>query len=169
MSEEPDRAREPASDKRLELAYTAAQDTLNLQDATLTNTRTRANNLLATTALFISFSAGVGLINTDPAKGAVFCPFVAVVLLLVVVALGASVLIVVWPAKDWCWVPSASIILAKTNAGESEAAIREFVIEKMIEGARANHDMLKTRQNAFRCAVILLVIEVVLLVGALAV
>jgi hypothetical protein len=159
---------EPTSDVRLELAYDAAQEMLSLQDATLTSTRTRANTLLATTALFISFSAGVGLINTDPDKGSVFCPGVAAVLLLVVVALGVSVLYVAWPANDWCWVPSASIIIQMTNAGDDESAIRRHVIDEMIKGAKANHSMLKNRQNAFRVAVALLVVEVVLLIGALA-
>ena len=37
---------EPSSDKRLELAYEAAQDLLKMQEALLSNTRTRANNLL---------------------------------------------------------------------------------------------------------------------------
>lgn len=159
---------EPASDKRLELAYAAAQERLKLQDATLTSTRTRANNLLATTALFVSFSAGVGLINRDSESDSALCPGVALLLLLVVVALGISVLVVVWPAKDWCYTPSASIIMQMTVAGESEAAIRRHVIGAMIAGADANHEMLKDRQNAFRCAVILLVVEVALLISGLA-
>ena len=61
-----------ASDKRLELSYDAAAKKLSMQDATLGNVRTRANTLLATAALFTSFSAGIGLISTDPTKGSVF-------------------------------------------------------------------------------------------------
>jgi hypothetical protein len=155
-------------DKRLELAYAAAQDRLKSQNDALSNTRTRANNLLATTALFISFSAGVGLINTDPSKGMVLCPFVAVVLLLVVMALGGCVLFVAWPAKNWSFNASARIILERIDAGEDEATVRRFVTQKMIEGADRNHPKLEGRQNAFRVAVALLVVEVVLLVGALA-
>ena len=78
------------SDKSLELAYTAAQDMLKEQVGTLARLRARANDLLSTAALFISFSAGVGLINNDPGKGTVFRSGVAVVLLLAVVALGAK-------------------------------------------------------------------------------
>jgi hypothetical protein len=73
---------EPAADKRLELAYDAIQEKLKMQDATLASTRTWANNLLATSALFIS-SAGVGLINNDPTKGPHFAPVLPAVLLLV--------------------------------------------------------------------------------------
>jgi hypothetical protein len=159
---------ETAADKRLELAYTAAQDLLESQSDTLSNTRTRANNLLATTALFISFSAGVGLINTDPNKGMVLCPFVAVVLLLVVGGLGGCVLYVAWPAKDWAHTPSARIILERIDAGDDEATIRRLITSKMIEGADRNSTKLKPRQIAFRVAVALLVVEVLLLVGALA-
>jgi hypothetical protein len=46
---------EGPSDKRLELAYDAAEKKLSMQDATLGNVRTRANTLLATAALFTSF------------------------------------------------------------------------------------------------------------------
>lgn len=159
---------EPASDKRLELAYAVAQERLKLQDATLANTRTRASNLLATTALFISFSAGVGLIQSDPDSESALCSGIALILLLVVVALGISVLVVVWPAKMWCYTPSASKIMARIAAGDDEAAIRRYVIDAMITGAEANHDMLELRQNAFRCAVVLLVVEVVLLLCAIA-
>jgi hypothetical protein len=139
-----------------------------MQDATLANTRTRANNLLATTALFISFSAGVGLISNDPDKGSMLCPGVAAVLLLAVVALGVCVLIVAWPAKDWAYVPSASVILKMTDGGHTEAGIRRYVTEEMIKDARTNGAMLKFRQNAFRVAVVLLVVEVAVLIGALA-
>ncbi|CAM3372222.1 hypothetical protein BST27_29730 [Mycobacterium intermedium] len=159
---------ELTSDKRLELAYAAAQDRLKLQDATLANTRTRANNLLATTALFVSFSTGVGLISTNSESETALCPGVALVLLLVVVALGISVLVVAWPAKGWCYTPSASKIMTRIADGDSEADIRRYVIDAMIRGAEANHSMLELRQNAFRCAVVLLVVEIALLLSALA-
>ncbi|MGV0778741.1 hypothetical protein [Mycolicibacterium elephantis] len=157
------------SDKRLDLAYDAAQKKLSLQDSTLSNTRTRANNLLATSALFISFSAGVGLVRTDPTRGAIFPACAAWVLLVVVVALGVSVLIVVWPVKNWCYVPSASIIMQKIAAGDDEVAIRRHVINAMIEGSATNATALSRKQDAFRVAVVLLVLLVALLVGALAI
>lgn len=155
------------SNKSLELAYDAAKQHLALQDSTLSSTRTRANNLLATTALFVSFSAGVGLLHTDPAAGEVIPAWVAEVLLILVVALGACVLVVVWPAKNWTYVPSASVILEKIDAGDDEALIRRYVTQAMIDGARTNHGMLTRKQTAFRCAVVLLVIEIALLLGAL--
>ena len=156
------------SDKRLELAYEAAQTKLSLQDGTLSNTRTRASGLLATTALFVSFSAGVGLIGDGSNEGvAAISPYVAGVMLVLVVALGACVVVVLLPAKGWCYVPSAEIILEKTDAGWSESEIRRHVISAMIAGAQSNSKMLVARQKAFRAAVWLLILEVVVLVATL--
>lgn len=161
MSEPPD------SDKRLELAYDAAEKMLALQDSTLANVRTRANNLLAATAVFISFAAGVGMINTDPKKGLLLPVIAGLVLLTIVIAVGVNVLMIMWPAKGWCYVPSAKVIMEKTNAGEDEAAIRRHVIEKMIAGAKANGTMLADKQNKFRWAVGLVAAEVAVLAGIL--
>jgi hypothetical protein len=155
---------QPTSDKRLELAYNAAEKWLTMQDATLTSVRTRANTLLATAALFTSFSAGIGLINTDPSKGAAFPTIAAGVLLLVIVALGACVGVVNWPARGWVFVPSAPQIMERYRAGQDEAEIREWVIDKMISGAKRNATQLGFKQKAFRAAALLLAGEVALLV-----
>jgi hypothetical protein len=56
------------SDTRLELAYAAGQARLSGQNATLANLRSRANNLLATSALLSSLATGIGLLNTDPRR-----------------------------------------------------------------------------------------------------
>lgn len=160
-------ANESVSDKRLELAYEAGQDLLKMQEDLLANTRTRANTLLTASALFVSFSVGVGLINTDPKKGAIFPAWLAIVLLLLVVGVGVSVAIVLWPTKDWCFGPSASKIIKKIDEGKSEVDIRRYVTDAMIDGAAANLKMLERRQNAFRLAAFLLVVEVVALVGGL--
>ncbi|MEZ0358154.1 hypothetical protein [Mycobacterium sp. SA01] len=153
-----------ASDKRLELAYDAAQKKLAMQDTTLSNVRTRANTLLATAALFTSFSAGVGLINSDPSKGPVLSSCAGSALLIIVILLGACVFYVSWPAKGWHFVPSASIIMKKYRASETEEAIRIFVTDAMIKGSTENQPKLDRRQKAFRAAIFLLVVEVALLV-----
>lgn len=158
---------EPVSDKRLDLAYEAGQDILKVQDDLLANTRTRANTLLTASALFVSFSVGVGLINTDPKKGAIFPAWLAIALLLLVVGVGVSVGIVLWPTKNWCFGADAEKIIKKIDEGKSEVDIRRYVTDAMINGADANIQMLERRQNAFRLAAFLLVVEVVVLVGGL--
>jgi hypothetical protein len=160
---------ETASDKRLELAYDAGEKKLAMQDSTLGNVRTRANNLLAVAALFTSFAAGLGLINTDPTHGPVISSCAAIMLLVVVMLLGVTVLYVIWPAKDWAFVPSARKIMDRYREGQSEDAIREYVIGEMIVGGNKNARALDEKQVAFRIAVILLVVEVALLLMILVV
>lgn len=155
------------SDKRLELAYDAAQKKLAMQDATLGNVRTRANTLLATAALFTSFSAGIGLLNTDSSKGPVFPTCAATWLAVIMVLLGVCVVYISWTVKEWHYVPSARIIMEKIGKNKSEDEIREFVTKAMIDGADSNAPPLRRRQLAFRASNILLVIEVSLLVGVL--
>jgi hypothetical protein len=155
------------SDKRLELAYDAAAKTLTMQDTTLGNVRTRANNLLATAALFTSFSAGVGLINTDPKKGAVLSSGSGGALLAAVILLGISVLVVVWPTKKWHFGPSATAILAQVDQGKDEIALRRFVTDAMISGIAENKKSLAWKQRFFRAAVVLLVGEVSVLIWIL--
>lgn len=78
-------------------------------------------------------------------------------------------LIVAWPAKKWIFVPHAGVILDMANQGKSEDEIRRHVVTELIKGADRNAEMLKFRQDAFRVAVVLLIGEIVLLIGALAV
>ena len=152
------------SAQQLELAYDAGETTLASQDTTLGNVRTRANNLLSTAALFISFSAGVGLINTDHTKGPVLSPIKALALLAVVAALGVCVLFALWPVHYWIFSPSAKKLLNQSNT-ETREELQAFVVEAMITGIDDNDDALKGKQRAFRYAAMLLLVEILLLVG----
>jgi len=55
----------------IKLAYEEARAGLKEQDSTLSNIRNRATGLLAAAAVATSFAAAVGLLNTDPGRGAV--------------------------------------------------------------------------------------------------
>jgi uncharacterized membrane protein YidH (DUF202 family) len=166
--------KEPAStpaaavgDNRLVLAYDAATNALKSQDGTFGNIRTRASTVLATAALLTSFAAGLGLINTDRAKGAVLPVPAAWLLLALLLLVGGLVLFVQWPVRVWRYGPSAGVILERRDRGDSEDSIREFVTKKMIDGIGANRAVLTRRQNALRASVFLLLVEVVVLVCAL--
>lgn len=149
------------ADKRLELAYDAAAKRLTMQDTTFGNVRTRANNLLATAALFISFSAGIGLINTDPKKAAVLSPCIATALLVVVLLLGICVLFVLLPTRGWIYGPSAQKIMDMRDIEKkNEEEIRTEVITKMIDGIDSNRKKLNARLWGFRLAALLLVVEI---------
>jgi len=155
-------------DKRLELAYDAAQEILRVQDSTLGNTRSRANSLLATGALLTSISAGIGLVNIDPDRGAVLPVAGAWSLLTIMVILGTLVLFVLWPIKVWHFGPDPSVIVDMRRKGASDDATREFVIEELIKGIAMNAETLTRRQTAFRWAAVALVVEVATLVATLA-
>jgi hypothetical protein len=135
-----------------------------MQDGTLGSVRTRANNLLATAALFTSVSAAIGLINTDPHRGAVLAPWKALVLVSVVAVLGFCVVYVLWPIDNWQFGPDPQSILNESAADKDESSIRKTVTGAMITALGTNAVALKSKQKAFRWAAGLLVAEVVLLV-----
>jgi hypothetical protein len=165
--DQPSARDQPEPDKRLELAYEVAQTIVSVQDTTLGNLRTRANNLLAAAAVFTSFSTGIGLLNNDPSKGVVLSVGAAVILLAVVVAIGIYVLRVLWPVNDWCFAASAEEILEKVD-DESETwdvdDVRRFVINTLNKGKNDNEKILEKKHADFRTAAMLLVGEIVLLV-----
>ncbi len=153
------------ADRGIELAYTAGELQLTAQTASLESLRTRANTILAATAIFASFATGVGLINIDPSRGAVLNPVAAGLLLAVVIAVSGFALYVVWPIEQWVYVTSARKILARCDAGDDEEAVRRYVIGELIEGSKANAAELQRKLTAFRWAASLLVAEIVLLVA----
>lgn len=153
----------PRSEQQLELAYEAGQKTLEAQDTSLGNVRTRANTLLSTSALFVSFSTGLGLINADPNKGAILSATKAIVLLSVVLVLGLCVLFVYWPVNPWIYSVSAEKLMHQSNSA-TKGELQAFVLSEMTQGVENNQVALELRQLAFRCAAALLIVEIVLLV-----
>jgi hypothetical protein len=153
----------PRSQQQLDLAYEACQKTLASQDTTLGNVRTRANTLLSTSALFVSFSAGIGLINTDPHKGTVLSAPKALALLFVVLALGLCVLFVLWPIDGWIFSVSARKLMQRSNT-DTRAALQTYVLEEVVQGIEDNRVALDTKQRGLRCAAMLLLVEILLLV-----
>ena len=153
----------PPSEQQLELSYDAGEKTMSAQDTHLGDVRSRANILLSTSALFISFSAGIGLIKTDPTKGAVLSPTKGIVLLFVVLVLGLCVLYVLWPVKEWIYSADAEKLMKRSNS-DTRKELQAFVVEEMIKGINRNDNALNAKQRAFRFAAALLIVEIVLLV-----
>jgi hypothetical protein len=172
-SDQPVPSQQPATtneqvptDKRLELAYEAARETLNMQQVSLANLRTQANTLLATAALFTSFSVGIGLLHSDPTKAPVLSSGKGLLLLAVVAAIGFCVLSVLWPA-NWQFGPSAKVIMLEYYEGHDEASIRKHITNEMQNGFEANREKLRQKQLGFRLAAALLLVEVGLLIAYL--
>lgn len=155
---------EGASDKRLELAYEAGQKALGIQDSTLDNVRTRANYLLASAALIMGFSAGL-LIHTSTRKHEVLDWWKALSLLVVLVALAILVFVVLRPLRAWYFAPSAKEIMDKFDQDISEKSILKDITDEMIKGTEKNRELLDEKQNVFKFAVALLVVEVGLLLA----
>lgn len=155
------------SDARLELAYDAAAIALSQQDTTLGNLRNRATALLTAAALVTSFSTGVGLVNTDPARGEVLPVWTALALLAILVAIGILSTVVLWPVKSWRFGPDSTVILKGITKGDDVNAIRKHVAEQMTAGRNQNGKKLAKRTNCYRGGVVLLVLEVIVLVLAL--
>jgi hypothetical protein len=162
---------QPAVDKRLELAYDAAEKRLAIQLTTLGNLRTLANVALAAATLFVTISVGFGLFNTDKTKGPVLDPSHAK--LLIGVLVGVLILLttcvgtVFLPVKKWEYTPSAKKIMTKYYVFNDEALIRRYVIDEMIRGIEKNNNTLKRRFWGFRTALVLVVAEVALLLSML--
>lgn len=154
-----------AADPRLQLEYEAAADTLKMQSATLDSLRSRATNVLSTAALLTSFSAGIGLLNLDPKRGATFPLTAAIGLLAVTIGIGILVTRVHWPVT-FHHGPSASRMQELRLAGKSESQVRDNLVGEMLKGASENRTALTNKVKAFQLGSILLLVDVVILLVA---
>jgi hypothetical protein len=154
------------SSQQLELAYDAGQKTLDAQTTSLGNVKTRANTLLSTAALFVSFSTGLGLISADQTKGPVLSTPKALALLGVVLVLGLCTLFVYWPVNPWHYTVSAEKLMQQSEEATKEE-LQEYVVRALTQGVEDNQFALDAKQVAFRLAAGLLILEIVLLVAFL--
>ena len=100
----------------------------------------------------------------------------AVALIIIVAALGVSVLVVLWPTKKnkWTFVASATGILDASDARDAtgkfvndEDAIRRKVIKSLSAGGQTNAEIIAFKSKAFQLAATLLLAEVLLLLWVL--
>lgn len=157
-----------ALEDRVQLAYTAAVNTLSRQNATLNNLRSRATALLTVAALSTSFSTGVGLLNVNHANGTTFPTWAAYTLLGIVVVIGALCVFILWPIHAFGYDPSANYILEHADQGESADQIARALADVMIRGRNDNDRGINVRMTAFQVGAVLLIVEVAVLVIALA-
>jgi hypothetical protein len=153
----------PASDARLKLEYEAARELLKMQDATLANVRSRATNVLSTAALLTSIAVGVGLINTDPKRGATFPAEAGWALLAMTVGIGMLVLYVHWPVNPWTFGPSPVMMRELRADNADESRVIEEVTTRMIEDMCTQIHVIKRRQAAFRWSSVGLLADVAIL------
>jgi hypothetical protein len=150
------------ADEVVRLAYDEARAALREQDATLGNVRNRATALLAAAAVGTSVAATVGLLNTDPNRGQVFPAWAGWVLLLLVAAVGAGVMAVLWPAPKWQFGPNPRRLL--DAAGADTDGVLRAATDAMIAALASNDRQLRQRMNAYRGAVLVLTAQVTVLI-----
>ena len=154
-------------DERLQMAYDAGKAALAQQDTTLGNIRNRATGLLTTAGLATSFAAGLGLLNTDPTKGSVFPIWAAFTLIGLFAAIGVISIAILWPMQ-FGFGPDSGLILSKVRGGSSTDEIVFYVAGELTRWRGVNDTKLKRRMRAFEAGGILLIVEIGVLIGALA-
>jgi hypothetical protein len=157
----------PGEDKRLELAYDAVVKRLAQQDTTLGNLRTRATALLSTAALVTSFSATLGLINTDPNKGPLLPRWAALALLGLLVVIAVCSVLIYWPVPGWGFGPSGAKIMERMELGQDVDAVRRYVTNELVAARDGNENTITRRARAYQWGVVALVVEVIVLVVGL--
>ncbi|MFF5968284.1 hypothetical protein ACFY64_32080 [Streptomyces collinus] len=156
-------------DPLLDLAYEAATNRLASQTAAFEGFRTRASGILAIAALVTSFSAGLGLVNTDPTKGPVLPWWAPWALLLILLLVGAFAFLILMPTKKWVHGPSPGVVLQVRERVETPEEGKLAMVQLLIEDRERNSEELKRRALFYRIAVLLLLVEIAVLVSAVAV
>jgi hypothetical protein len=155
-----------AANPVLDLAYDAARAALHEQDTTLANVRNRAAGLLSTSTVATTVAAAVGLLNNDPARGAVFPAWAGWILLLGLIIVGIGVMAVLWPVAHWKYGPAPGKLLSV--AEQDIDSVRRSATEAMIKFIEANDKRLRGRMLIFQAAAAVFVTEIVVLAGLLA-
>lgn len=152
-------------DEVLSLAYDSALNALREQDGTISNLRNRATGLLVAAAISTSFATALGLLNIDPSRGPVFPPWAGWTLVILVLLIGISVMVVLWPASRWSFGPDPAKLLA--SSGNDIDEVRQTATEALIHGITSNNRAISIRVLAYRISAGMLLTESIVLVLAL--
>ena len=150
------------ADEVARLAYDEARNALREQDATLSNIRNRATAVLSAAAVGTSFATAVGLLNTDPKRGATLPEWASWGLLVAVVFISSGALTVLWPAQKWNFGPSPSKIL--NSRGATLDDVLGAATRAMLAALESNDAVLKRSFTAYRLSAVVLMAEIVFLV-----
>jgi hypothetical protein len=146
-----------------EIAFKEGGRALDGQERTVNELRSRASVLVAAAAVTTSFFGGRVLTGQDP-------PVFAWVAIAAFVAVGVTVLAVLWPRHDWEFSADAVDVIedyAEPSLVPTPLVHRDLAIHRSNSYAK-NAKQLGTLYFAFRGGLVCLVIEVVAWVVALA-
>jgi hypothetical protein len=119
-------------------------------------------------ALVTSFSAGLGMVDTDPTQGRLLPQWAQWALLGILLAVGLCAFIVLLPTRQWLHGPSARIILKRWAEGGETMDVKVEVAQALVDAQRRNSDELGRRSRVYRMAVLLLLAQVLVLAAAVA-
>jgi hypothetical protein len=119
-------------------------------------------------ALVTSFSAGLGLVDTNPAQGRLLPQWAQWSLLGILLTIGICAFIVLLPTRQWLQGPSARIILERWAEGGDTTDVKVEVTEALVVAQRRNSNELGRRSGAYRMAIVLLLAQVLVLAAAVA-
>jgi hypothetical protein len=141
----------PHPDPVVELAYDAAMAALQQQDGTLGNLRNRATALLSAAALATTFSAGVGLFNSDESRGTPLPDWGQWSLLGLLLATATLCIAVMWPVTMTF---GADPRLILDRGADDINQVRRYVIEAAVRGQANNQTALMRKFQLYRIAVV---------------
>ncbi|MEV6977067.1 hypothetical protein [Kitasatospora sp. NPDC093806] len=156
-------AEEAAEQERVKLAYKVAMDLFAAQDRTVGNLRTRATGIFATAAFVVTFSSSVHLVGKDSAVE--FPLWAAISLLCVVLVQGFFVMMVLWPRTFTFGHSVLGVLDPRSGAANDPPVDRELVLQ-LVETLKKNKEQIKELAAYYRCAVLLLLAEVSLVLAA---
>lgn len=148
----------------LKLAYDAVRGSLQQQDTTLANLRNRATGLIAAAAVGTSVAAGVGLFRPTTSGGQLPV-WAGWTLLILTILIGVSVLLALWPIREWSYGPSAARLLASSSLDIND--VHRQASLGLIAAEQRNAAALAHRFRAYRAGTVLLMIETAVLIAAL--
>ncbi|MEV6005638.1 hypothetical protein AB0M29_02405 [Streptomyces sp. NPDC051976] len=115
-----------------------------------------------------SFSAGLGLVSTDPAHGRLLPVWAPWALFGVLLSLGACSFVILLPTRQWRHGPSARIIMEMWSEGSDTKDAKVDLTAAMVDAQRRNSAALGRHSLAYRVAVLLLLCQILILVVAIA-
>jgi hypothetical protein len=157
--------RPPADPATYELAYQEAKRALQDQESTVSETRSRAGQLIAAAAITTSFFGGQAITAHHVHTAAWFA-------IGCFIALSISVLVILWPRHDWEFTLSPAKLIATYIEPPDDAPVDLATIHRdlalhMGNSIESNRRQLRWVFGAFRVGALLLAGEVVAWVIAL--
>ncbi|MER5413907.1 hypothetical protein [Streptomyces virginiae] len=154
-------------DERAKIAYKCAMDLFAAQDRSVSNLRTRATGIFATSAFVVTFASSIGLVGNDKTKGLVFPHWAAISLFVIILIQGLCVMIVIWPV-EMIYGHSAYKVVNPPDDEANRSPIDRAFVEGLVGDLKINKSKILRMSRCFRVAICLLMAEVSIVLAVVA-